>query len=255
MTTPSQRIRREPPPFRRVSVTGTEAVTSHMVRVVLAGPELEGFRVDEPAASVRLLLPTDGILVIPGWAGNEFLLPDGRRPIIRTFTPRRFDEGVSELHLDIVLHSAGAATAWVTATQPGDEVAVSGVGRGYAIDPDTPRFTLIGDETAIPAICQLLEYLPDVEISTRIEVAHEDARVDLHRDVDAEWFVLAKGSPRGQTLVAAVRDLDPRRGGRIWAAGEAASMQRIRTLLFDERGMPRSEAHVRGYWKDGRSGE
>ena len=255
MTTPSPRIRREPPPFRRVRVVRTEAVTPHMARVVLAGPELEGFRVDEPAASVRLLLPSDGMLVVPGWAGNEFLLPDGRRPVIRTFTPRRFDAGALELHLDIVLHSTGAATAWVTDARPGEEVAVSGVGRGYAIDPEVRSFTLIGDETAIPAICQLLESLPDVEISTRIEVSHEDAGVDLHRDVDAEWFVLRKGSPRGDTLVSAVRDMDPARGGRIWAAGEAASMQRIRKLLFEDRGLARSDAHVRGYWKDGRSGE
>ena len=34
---------------------------------------------------------------MPAWNGNEFLLPDGRRPAIRTFTPRRVDPDALEL--------------------------------------------------------------------------------------------------------------------------------------------------------------
>jgi NADPH-dependent ferric siderophore reductase len=96
-----------------------------MTRVILGGAELEGFHVDEPAASVRLLLPTDDELVVPRWNGNEFLLGDGSRPVIRTFTPRRFDRESRELHLDVVLHGSGAASTWADTTQSGDRVAVS----------------------------------------------------------------------------------------------------------------------------------
>jgi NADPH-dependent ferric siderophore reductase len=35
----------------------------------------------------------------------------------------------------------------------------------------------------------------------------------------------------------------------VWAAGEAAAMQRIRRHLFEHLGVPRSHAVVRGYWK------
>jgi NADPH-dependent ferric siderophore reductase len=38
----------------------------------------------------------------------------------------------------------------------------------------------------------------------------------------------------------------------VWAAGEAAAMQRIRKYLFREIDFPRSDAHVRGYWKRGK---
>jgi NADPH-dependent ferric siderophore reductase len=41
----------------------------------------------------------------------------------------------------------------------------------------------------------------------------------------------------------------------VWAAGEAAAMQRIRRHLFDEREVPRAQATVRGYWKHGRRGD
>ena len=42
---------------------------------------------------------------------------------------------------------------------------------------------------------------------------------------------------------------------RVWAAGEAAAMQRLRRHLFDERGLSRSQVVVRGYWKHGRQGD
>jgi NADPH-dependent ferric siderophore reductase len=54
------RARREPSRFRRVLVRRTEHLSPWLVRVTLAGPELEGFTVDQPAASIRLLLPSHG---------------------------------------------------------------------------------------------------------------------------------------------------------------------------------------------------
>lgn len=244
-----QRIRREPPAFRRLSVRGTEAVSPLMTRVVLGGDELEGFAVDRPAASVRLLLPAEGTLEIPIWAGNEFLLSSGTRPIIRTFTPRRFDEEAMELSIDVVLHGSGAASRWAETTRPGDEVAVSGPGRGYDIDPNATAFLLVGDETAIPAICQLLEHLPSVPIQVHLMVTHPDAMVDLHRDTDLTWHVADDDQDKAETLGEAVRDMDLVPGLRIWAAGEAAAMQRIRNYLFREIDFPRTRATIRGYWK------
>lgn len=87
------RTRREPPRFRGVAVRRVEPLSTRMVRVTLAGPDLEGFTVEDPAASVRLMLPSPGTreLVMPTWERNEFLPPDGQRATIRTFTPRRVD--------------------------------------------------------------------------------------------------------------------------------------------------------------------
>ncbi len=220
-----------------------------MKHVVLGGPDLEGFRLEEPAASVRLLLPTEGDLEIPVWSGNEFLLGDRSRPIIRTFTPRRFDAQALELHLDVVLHGSGAASTWAETARPDDQVAMSGPGRGYTIDPEATAFVLAGDETAIPAICQLLEHLPPVPIAVHLAVRHDDAKVDLHRDVDVTWHLASGDSVPDEVLVDAISTVELVPGVRLWAAGEAAAMQRIRKYLFDERGFSRSHANVRGYWK------
>lgn len=229
-----------------------------MIRVTLGGPEVEGLLIEEPAASVRLLLPAAGAdqLTMPTWSGNEFLLPDRRRPTIRTFTPRRLDLEALELDLEVVVHGGGAASGWADTATPGQPAAISGPGRGYAIDAGASSFLLAGDETAIPAISQLLEALPAyIMVKVHIEVAHPDGRLDLpaHPRAAVAWHDLPAGSPPCHALVAAVRSTELAPGTQVWAAGEAAGVQRIRRHLFEDLGLLRTQAHVRGYWKHGRT--
>jgi NADPH-dependent ferric siderophore reductase len=231
-----------------------------MVRATLAGPELEGFALEQPAASVRVLLPSPGTheLIIPDWNGNEFLLPDGRRPTLRTLTPRRVDPEDLELDVDVVTHGEGLLSEWATAASTGMPVAVSGPGRGYAVDDDAPGFLLAGDETAIPAMSQLLEVLPALSpVEVLIEVGDPDGRQPMpdHPVATVTWCDLPAGAAPGDALLEAVRGAALASGTRVWAAGEAAAVQRIRRHLFDDRGLPRTHATVRGYWKRGRSGD
>lgn len=228
-----------------------------MRQVVLGGPELHGLTIDTPAASVRLLLPVPGErrLVMPTWTGNQFELPDGQRAPIRTFTPLDLDTERQQLTLDIVVHGRGAASQWVQSTAVGDEVAISGPGRGDAVDPDASSYLLAGDETAIAAIGQLLDALPpSTQVQVHIEVTHPSARLELptHPNAAVTWCESSPDSPPGDTIVAAVESL-AEVPDRVWVAGEAAAVQRIRTHLFDDRGIPRSRVTARGYWKHGRS--
>jgi NADPH-dependent ferric siderophore reductase len=232
-------------------------LTPLMARVTFAGSELRGLEIDAPAASVRLLLPSGGAgdLVIPEWNGNEFLHADGSRPIIRTFTPRRMDVEALELDLHIVLHEGGAVSDWVVAATPGDPAAVSGPGRGYTIDSDAPAYLLAGDQTAIPAIAQLIEALPAATtVRAIIEIVHRDAVHDLpdHPRLTVDWVELPPGAAPGDALVPAIEGTTPDPGARVWAAGEAAAMHRLRRHLFEECGLERRLATVRGYWKHGR---
>jgi NADPH-dependent ferric siderophore reductase len=191
-----------------------------MVRVRLGGRDLEGLTVAQPAASVRLLLPSPGAheLVIPTSHGNEFVLPDGRRPALRTFTPRRVDHDTAELDLEIVIHSGGLASQWAQAAGRGEPAAVSDPGRGYTVDRDAPAFLLAGDETAIPAVSQLLEALPaETPLQVYIEVADPDARLALpdHPGAIVAWCDLPPAASPGQALVAAG-------GGGVPAVEDAA---------------------------------
>lgn len=244
--------RREPPRFRRLELVNKESLGPRMVRITLGGDALEGFAVAEPASSVRLLLPSPGSneLVMPEWNGNEFLMADGSRPIIRTFTPRNLTP--DGLDLDLVIHEGGAASAWVTAVEQGAAAAISGPGRGYVVDEAAAGFMLAGDETAIPAMAQLLEFIPDEKpVVVHVEVAADFGRITLpnHANASVVWHELARGAETGCELLDAVRNADLREDVPIWCAGEAAAMHRIRSYLFAEQRLPRSLATVRGYWK------
>jgi NADPH-dependent ferric siderophore reductase len=252
-----QRIRREPPRFRRVRVRSKRPLSERMLRIVLGGDELDGFAIDAPASSVRLLLPAAGtdVLEMPTWTGNQFELATGERAPIRTFTPRMFDPERLELTLDVVLHAHGAATDWARRATVGDEVAVSGPGRSETLDPAARSFLLAGDESAIPAISQLLESIePDRTIDVHIEIDHPSARFELpeHPNATVTWHDAAAGAAPGDSFAAVVEDVD-HLADAVWIAGEAAAVQRLRTHLFDERGRGRKSVTARGYWKLGRS--
>lgn len=257
-------VRREPPRFRRAVVEAVDDRSARLRRVRLRGTDLDGLTIEQPAASVRLLLPPPGAdtIVIPEWTGNEFLLPDGTRPTIRTFTPRRLDpdDGRGKgpaLDIEIVMHSGGEAADWARRARPGDEVAVSGTGRGFDVDDAVPSYLLAGDETAIPAISQLLEAIPpSATVDVHLEIGEADARVELpdHPRSSVTWHQLPSPSRPGDALIRAVEAAPVGGETHVWVAGEAAAVQRIRKLLADERDVPRSRSTVRGYWKLGRGG-
>jgi len=231
-----------------------------MVRVTFAGAGVSSLASEHPAASVRLLVPSRGAsgLVLPTWTGNEYLLADGTRPALRTFTPCRVDGDAGELDLEIVLHGDGVVSRWAAGAAPGAPAAVSGPGRGYAVDDDAAAFLLAGDESAIPAIGQVLAVLPrKCPVQVLIEVAEPGGRLDLpaHPRGAIEWLDAVPGAPVGDALVAALIQAPLVEGVRVWAAGEAAAMQRIRRYLLEDRRLPRAQTWVRGYWKHGRAGD
>jgi NADPH-dependent ferric siderophore reductase len=257
------RIRRPPPPLEPVSVVVVEHRSPRLVRVVLSGPGLESWPDIQPGASLRLLLPRPGTPEpeLPAWTGNEYLYDDGTRPPIRTLTPlagATYAGPEPALAVEIVRHGVGPLSEWADTVAVGDTVAVSGPGRGYVPDTDATSFLVAGDESALPAVTTLLPALPaGARVTVLIEIADPAARLPWSGQPAAvtTWLDLPAGAPPGDRLVDAVVGSDLDDGVRVWAAGEAAAMQRIRRHLFAVRRLPRSQAVVRGYWKHGRGGD
>ncbi len=236
-----------------MSVAGREELSSRSLRLTFEGPGLSEMPVANPAASVRLLVPQPGAsLVIPEWDGNEFLLPDGSRPALRTFTPLRHDAGAGRMDLEIVRHAGGAVSTWAETAEPGTSGALSGPGRGFVLGAEVRRFVLLGDETALPAISQLIETTPhDVAIEAHIEIVAADVERPLpeHPSAEVMWHVRGDDQRPAWSLVDVAAFVGVEAGTHVWAAGEAAAMQAIRKHLFDERGLQRSQTTIRGYWK------
>ncbi len=228
-----------------------------MIRVTFGGASLDGYAVDQPGASSRLLIPGphEDVFTIPEWQGNEFLYEDGSRPVVRTLTPSLDEPNALTTHFDIVVAHSGALARWASAASPGDRAAISGPKKGYAVDPGAGSYLIAGDETALPAISQVLAAIPSgIETIVLIEVGAADAAPGMADHAGStEWIVTESGSTPGSGLADAVTAIDVDESMRVWAAGEAASMQRIRVHLFRNLGLPRSIASVRGYWKHGRA--
>ena len=228
----------------------------------MAGPELDGFTVDEPAASVRLLLPASrrSRLVMPAWNGNEFLLPDGRRPIIRTFTPLRVDaDALRARHRSRRARRRASRRGGRARRRPAPPAAISGPGRGYTIDRDAPAF-LLGrrrdrDPRDQPVARSAAAGRRRRRCTSRSRTRTRASTLpDAPATRSSSGTTSPPGAPPGDALVAAVRATELVAGTRVWVAGEAAAVQRIRRHLFDERGIPRAQTTIRGYWKHGRAG-
>ena len=139
---------------------------------------------------------------VPTWAGNEFLLADGRRAKdwIRTFTPVSYCPDLRELDLDVVVHGDGAVGSWAAAVGPGAPAAISGPARGYEPDPAATDFLVVGDESAIPAVRQVLAALPPAATAeVHLEADGPEGAVDLlvPERVRLTWHVTEPGDAPG----------------------------------------------------------
>jgi NADPH-dependent ferric siderophore reductase len=233
-------------------------LTPQFVQLVVDGAGLVGFAPSGPAAAFRLLMPRDGHgseLELPVWDGNAYFYSDGARPPIRTVTPLAVDAAIGRLTMWLVRHGDGLLSEWAEAVEVGSELAISGPTSGYEFDPETKRLVVLGDASATPAIVDLLRQRPGrLPITVIIEdVAEASVLLGLDKSDDVTLTQCsAEDDGAGTALIAVAAAFDWRDGDRIWAAGEAAAMQRLRTLFADV-GIPRPHTNVRGYWKAGRA--
>lgn len=163
-------------PFRLFDAEVRErmALTPSLARIVLGGGDLAEACSLGPDQRIKIFFPdADGRLQVPrgeDWYARYRALDPAARPPMRTYTVRRMREDSGEMEVDFVLHGdAGPASRWARQAQPGDKVVVIAPERAR---PDTggvewrpPRdlheVLLVADETALPAVANILEALAD----------------------------------------------------------------------------------------------
>ena len=133
---------------------------------------------------------------------------DDPAPIARSYTVRSFDG--TEVAIDVVVHSAGVATAWALACAPGDPIWLAGPKMGMLLPESTDWLLLAGDETALPAIARCLEELPSgMPAQVIVEVDGPESEQDLQAP-DGVRDPLAAPRRRGARDDHAARGRDPR---------------------------------------------
>ncbi|MES2053828.1 MAG: siderophore-interacting protein [Pseudomonadota bacterium] len=246
-TGPAPARKRRPP--RRVEVSRVQVLSPAMRRITLKGTELEGFAPEAPASYLKLIFPE------PGQSEPDRPLPDAPRPkSMRTYTPLAVRPEVHEVDVDFVLHGEGPASTWASQAKVGQVIYLMGPGPGYALDKTAAQHLLIADDSALPAVENILAALPasaNVQLLVEVISAQEERALQSPATVSAQW--LPRGTDHraaGQPLEKALRAMPPVPAGtRVYLACEAAAMRRIRKLLTDELGINRSQIVGRGYWK------
>ncbi|MCW2853816.1 MAG: Siderophore utilization protein [Nocardioides sp.] len=231
------------PGTTQLTVTSTERVSPALVRVRFHSDDLSAFAGSvDTDRYVKLVLPVDG------------------EEVVRTYTALEPDVEAGTLAIEFVVHGdTGVAGPWAARAQVGDTLEVRGPGGAYAPSPDAAWHLLAGDDAAIPAIRQALAALPDHAVAdVLVEVHDADHEVELAAPAGVTVTWVHRGTAtEGDPLVAAVRAL-PWREGRVHAFvhGEAqAVMHGIRPYLLKDRGIPREDASISGYWRRGRTEE
>ncbi len=251
---------------RRLEVTGVSDVTAGMLRVTLAGDELGPFVRDgfaQPAFSspgfddnVRLVFPYPGddAPVLPIQKDGNVEAPKDRRPLTKSYTVRRWDPEAGEVHIDFVKHGTGVATTWARRCTPGDPMHIVGPARSSLFPTSADWLLVAGDETALPAIGRLLEEAPaGLPVQVFIEVVGTEHEQDLATMADATvtWLHRGDAAPGTTTLLADAVTAAPWWPGEVyaWVAGESMGITPIRRFLKEERGVPRENVDVTGYWR------
>ncbi|MCW8100035.1 siderophore-interacting protein [Streptomyces tauricus] len=252
----AERPARKAPKPHSARVVRTERLTPHMQRVVLGGEGLADFTAGTSTDHyVKLLFGAEGVTYPEPFdmarIREEF--PREQWPVTRTYTVRAWDPEQRELTLDFVIHGdEGLAGPWAAHVRAGELVRFLGPGGAYAPDAEADWHLLAGDESALPAIAASLEGMPDgARVRAFVEVSGPEEEQKFDSATEVVW--LHRGDrPVGEALVAAVRALEfP--AGRVHAFvhGEAGFVKELRRLLRVERGIPREDISISGYWRLG----
>jgi NADPH-dependent ferric siderophore reductase len=229
---------------RDLTVLRLDRLAPRMLRVVLGGPEVAQFTSLGFDDHVKLLFPGE----------------DPATPVMRDFTPRRYDAATQELWIDFYLHDTGPAGTWSAQVKVGQKLTVAGPRGSAVIALDgIDSHVLVGDETALPAIGRRLEELPEgVRALVMIESDGGSKGYPLQSRAALEVVDVTRAgqsnSP-GQEIIARLRDVQfPAGRCFTWVATESQAARAIRRYLTDERGLDRHWIKAAGYWQRGKTG-
>ena len=244
--------------FRQLTVKTVQRVTPHLIRITLTGDALEGFTSPGFDDHAKLFFPdaATGQLTLPTAGPDGPVWPEGGRPAMRDYTPRRHDAQANTLEIDFALHDAGPATQWAEQAKPGDIVGVGGPRGSFIVPTEFDWHLLIGDDTALPAISRRLAELPAgarVVVLAEVDSAADEIPFETQADLTLRW-VHRQGAAPGLSpvLVDTLKTMElPAGDFHAWVGCESAIAKALRAHLVGERGANPKWVRASGYWRRG----
>lgn len=251
-----QRVR-YPMRFRVLDVRAVTRITPHLVRVTLAGDALEGFVSMGFDDHVKLFFPDPftGVLALPAAGPDGPVWAEGSKPIMRDYTPRRFDAAARTLEIDFALHLAGPATLWAEQARPGQQLGVGGPKGSFIVPSGFDWHLLIGDDTALPAISRRLAELPAgarAQLLVEVDGPADHIAFDTAADIDVVWVHRDGAAAGALPLLDALSRMAPPSGVfHTWIGCESAQAKALRGYLIDECQANPKWMRASGYWRKG----
>jgi NADPH-dependent ferric siderophore reductase len=241
------------------TVVETAQLTPHLTRVVVSGDDLAGFGAGEFTDHyVKLQLPPPGASYSAPFDMEDVKsrLPREEWPRVRTYSVRAFEPETRRLTIDFVVHGdAGIAGPWAANAKPGDQLQLMGPGGAYAPDPTADWHLMIGDEAVVPAIAASLARVPagaPVHVLIEVDGAEDELPLETPGELRLTWL----HRTHGDVTLDAVRALEfPPGRVHAFVHGEATTVREVRRHLLVDRGLPREDLSVSGYWKRTRTEE
>lgn len=262
-----ERVRHEMA-MRHLAVADRRQLTPNMVRITLAGPELDGFASPGPSDHVKVFFPdpATGTVTAPELSADGLRRPTDGLIVSRDYTPCAFRPGTdgtpSELDIDFVVHGSpeapepgiAPASAFAQNATIGDPLVVAGPRASWLAPTGISQAVLIADETGLPAFCRWLDMLgADVEITALLEVEDERSEAYLtdaeRRRASIEWCYRIDGPGQLDEAVRSIGQIDPYT--YVWAAGESTALAPVRRYLRRALGIAPDQLSVEGYWRRG----
>lgn len=255
-----------------LEVLRTERLTPHWMRITLGGGEIAKFTPMGFDQWFRLFLPLggdEGLDRLPAKANKMFgylkylRIPDGVRPVMRNYSVRAFRavgaSGGPEIDVDFVLHgtgpTAGPASRWADAAQPGESVVIIDEGLGFNPQRGVDRVILVADETGAPAVAGVCASLPATATGVAlIEAPSADdvLEFDAPEGIDVRWLVRDAAAKPGSRALDELAKLElPASGLHAFIVGEQSLPTSARRLLVGERGVDKDAVSFVGYWRVG----
>ncbi|RGE20170.1 siderophore-interacting protein [Leucobacter sp. wl10] len=239
-------------------VVRVRTVSPTLLRVVLGGPGLAGYRASgHPDERLRMYFPepgSDSAAVVHAATAADLARPERELPLTRrSYTIRNWDAASGLIDVDFAVHDSGPAIAWLRRAQPGDWVGVTEATGWYA-PPETARTALIvSDITGLPAVQRIVAAPPPSleRVDVLLDLPHADDAADLPAVPNVHYEVRIGPIQRSPSALAERTTQHPK-PGYLWLAAEAAACQSVKRHALHDWGLAPEQHEIRAYWRAGR---
>jgi NADPH-dependent ferric siderophore reductase len=205
----------------------------------------------------RITIEGSGLIDLVALPGQDVVLhlPDGSGGgVSRRYTIRHLDAVAGRLDLDFVMHGHGPGARFAATVQPGQTVDIFGP-RGKVRLAASAWQLFAGDESALPAIAEMVAALPAVTTATvllEVKDAADEEPFDAAATLDVRWLH-RRDAPAGDSalLGQALADVEiPDADRHVYLFAESRVVRRLRDDL-GRRGLLTAEISAKGYWNRG----